>query len=381
MARLAQIDILGGGPAGLYLSILLKEAMPDARVGVSEQNPADATFGFGVVFSDQALDFLRADDPRTHDAIAPLMERWRNLTLVHEGEPIVIDGVGFSAIGRLTLLRALQERALALGVEIRFGHAVRAVDELDGDLVVGADGLNSLVRASDEAAFATSLDHFANRFAWFGTPRPFETLTQTFVRTPRGAMNAHHYRYEPGMSTFIVECDEGSFRAHGFEEMDEERTARACEAVFAETLEGAPLVANRSVWRRFPRLWCDRWVAGNRALIGDAAHTAHFSVGSGTRLAMEDAIALARALREEETLRDALEAYDRERRPVARKIVDAANRSAAWYDAFADKLDLSPVDFAYAYLTRSGRIDDDRLRRQSPGFMARLDARATEVAS
>ena len=367
------VEVIGGGPAGLHVATLLKEAAPDARVRVTEQNPADATFGFGVVFSDQALDFLRADDAATHDAITPHMERWRNMTLVHRGERVVIDGVGFAAIGRLHLLRLLQRRAAEAGVELRYDTAIESVDDLDADLVVGADGLNSLVRGDGEA-FGASLEHFENRFAWFGTRKPFDTLTQTFVGTAHGSMNAHHYRYQPAMSTFIVEADAATFAAHGFADMDEAQTARACEAVFADALDGAPLIANKSVWRRFPKLWCERWVAGNRVLLGDAAHTAHFSIGSGTRLAMEDAVALARAVRDHDDPGAGLAAYEAARKPIAWKIVNAANTSAQWYDRFGARMGLAPLDFAFDYITRSGRVDMDRLRQSSPQFMAAYEA-------
>lgn len=376
MKSLSHVEILGGGPAGLYVGILLKRAFPEARVRLSEQNPADATFGFGVVFSAQALDFLEADDPDTHALITPEMERWSNMTLVHRGETVTIDGVGFSAIGRLELLMILQARAREAGVELVYDHRVENVGALQADLVIGADGLNSLVRAADEAAFRPSIQHFENHFAWFGTTLPFETLTQTFRQTDRGTLNAHHYRYAPGMSTFIVECDAATFEAYGFADMDEAATARVCEEIFADTLKGHPLVANNSIWRRFPRLWCENWVSGNRALLGDAVHTAHYSIGSGTRLAMEDAIALVRALRAEASVETALAAYQAERQPIARKIVDAANTSALWYDRFPEWMRLDPLDFAFSYITRSGRVDLDRLRKASPGFMAAYEAHA-----
>ncbi len=371
MPRLSRIEIVGAGPAGLYVATLLKHAMPTTSVRVSEQNAANATHGFGVVFSNRALSFLAADDPDTYAAITPDMEHWQNMTLVHRGERVTIDGVGFFAIGRLKLLRILQNQARDAGVELGFDHSVKAPP--DGDLVIGADGLNSVIRGANEAAFGTRLDYFSNRFAWFGTPCPFDTLTQTFVATNHGVLNAHHYRYQPGMSTFIIECDEASFHAHGFAQMDENRTAEICQAIFADSLQGAPLIANRSIWRRFPKLWCDNWVAGNHVLLGDAAHTAHFSVGSGTRLAMEDAIALHRALTGHDDLNDGLAAFERQRMPIARKIVDAANTSAQWYENFAEKMTLPPLDFAYDYITRSGRMDNEKLRRQAPQFMQRYD--------
>jgi 2-polyprenyl-6-methoxyphenol hydroxylase-like FAD-dependent oxidoreductase len=372
MVELERVEIVGGGPAGLYAAILLKKMLPAARVRIHEQNPADATFGFGVVFSDRALDFLAADDPETHALITPRMQYWRDMTLSIEGQRVILDGIGFSAIGRLELLQILQRRARELGVELCFGQRIESVDELGAgaDLVVGADGLNSLLRQSDAAAFAPTLDYFDNHFAWFGTPREFATLTQTFIDGPKGALNAHHYRYAPGRSTFIGECYAAGFEAYGFGDMDERESARVCGELFFGTLDEAPLLCNQSHWRRFPRLWCDNWVVGKRVLLGDAAHTAHFSIGSGTRLALEDAIALVGALHDGASLAGALAEFQTRRQPIARKIVDAANTSAGWYDDFARHLALPAMEFAYSYLTRSGRVDAERLRELSPRFMA-----------
>ena len=375
MVSLDHVEIIGAGPAGLYTAILLKSRMPSIRVRVTEQNPADATFGFGVVFSDEALDFLQADDPDSHALITPLMERWRNMTLSLAGEQVTLDGIGFAAIGRLQLLQILQRRAAEVGVVTRFNHSLESVDEIEdqADLIIGADGLNSLLRRSAESDFAPGLDHCNNHFAWFGTPRSFETLTQTFIRTPLGVLNAHHYRYAPAMSTFIVECDHASFAAHGFGQMDQQASAEICAELFADTLEGAPLLTNRSQWRQFPRLWCDNWVVGKQVILGDAAHTAHFSIGSGTRLAMEDSIALVSALGQFDDLDTALQEYQRQRQPVARKIVDAANTSARWYDDFGTRMQMPALEFAFSYLTRSGRIDLERLRQLSPRFIARYE--------
>ncbi|MGJ4972561.1 MULTISPECIES: FAD-dependent monooxygenase [unclassified Bradyrhizobium] len=370
-----RIAVLGGGPGGLYFAYLWKKRHPAAVVDLFEQNPAGATWGFGVVFSDQALEFLRADDPDTVDAIAPHMESWRNITLNLRGETVEIDGVGFSAIGRLELLKLLQARAESVGVVARYGTTIQSLDQLAGyDLIVAADGLNSLVRRSFEGDFGFSVSYSSNKFAWYGTSKTFATLSQTFVATDRGSFNAHHYRYAPDMSTFLVECDRATWHAHGFAEMSVDESRRVCEQVFAATLDGHALVSNRSVWRNFPWVWNEHWWHRNMVLIGDALHTAHFSIGSGTRLAIEDAIALAKALDAETSLSDGLARYQAERQPIVKKLVTAARTSSDWYESFPAHMTLGLLDFAYSYITRSGRIDETRLRAMAPRFMARYEA-------
>jgi 2-polyprenyl-6-methoxyphenol hydroxylase-like FAD-dependent oxidoreductase len=370
-----RIAVIGGGPGGLYFAYLWKRRHPDAEIDLFEQNAAGATWGFGVVFSEQALEFLRADDPDTVDAITPRMESWKNITLNLRGESVEIDGVGFSSIGRLDLLGILQQRVRAAGVTPRYDTLIQSLDGLTGyDLIVAADGLNSLVRRSFESEFGASISHSTNKFAWYGTTKRFETLSQTFVATELGAFNAHHYRYSPGMSTFLVECDPATWQAYGFADKTIEQSQAICERVFAATLDGHPLVSNKSVWRNFPWIWNERWSLGNRVLIGDALHSAHFSIGSGTRLAIEDAIALVKALEAEGDIPAALACYQTERQPIVKKLVTAARTSADWYEKFPDHMKLNLMDFAYSYITRSGRIDDARLRAMSPAFMARYEA-------
>ena len=378
-----RIAVLGGGPGGLYFASLWRTRHPSDAVELFEQNPADATWGFGVVFSDRALEFLREDDPGTVDLISPHMEAWRDITLVHRGERIVIDGIGFSAIGRLELLQLLQGQARAAGVVCSFNRPIHAIDELAGfDLVVAADGVHSLVRRSFEADFGFSLSYLSNKFIWYGTARTFDTLTQTFVETGAGTFNAHHYRYAPAMSTFLVECDRPTWLCAGFDKMSEEETRRYCEDMFAETLGGQGLVSNRSIWRNFPWIWNDRWSFRNMVLIGDALHTAHFSIGSGTRLALEDALALVKALEAEpRDVPTALTRYEAIRRPVVEKLVAASRRSALWYERFAEHMRLAPLELAMSYITRSQRIDDDRLRAMSPGFMAHYAGRHTATVT
>ena len=369
------VAILGAGPAGLYFGYLLKRRFPGAQVRIVEQNPAGATFGFGVVFSDRALEFLRDDDPETYAAIAPLLEAWEDIAIVHRGERILIDGVGFSAVGRLDLLRVLQSRARSVGVEPEYERKIESVDEFDAaDLIVGADGANSTLRQSFARQFGAEVTHGSNHFAWFGTRQRFDTLTQTFRTAAFGHCNAHHYRYAPDMSTFIVEVDAASFARAGFARMSESEAKDACERAFAEDLGGHALVSNRSVWRRFPTVRNERWSHGRCVLVGDALHTAHFSIGSGTRLAIEDAIALDRAIGEHpRDVRDALQSFEAARRPVLEKLLAAADRSRIWYEHFAEHMRHPPIEFAMRYVMRSGRIDLERLRAQSPRFVARWE--------
>jgi 2-polyprenyl-6-methoxyphenol hydroxylase-like FAD-dependent oxidoreductase len=373
--NILRIAVIGGGPGGLYFAYLWKKLHPDAQIDLFEQNAASATWGFGVVFSEQALEFLRADDPDTVNAIAPRMQSWRNITLNLRGESVEIDGVGFSSIGRLDLLAILQQRASSAGVTPRYDTLIQSVDHLaDYDLIVAADGLNSLVRRTFEGDFGTSLSYSANKFAWYGTTKRFETLSQTFVATELGAFNAHHYRYAPSMSTFLIECDPATWQRYGFADKTIEESQAVCEKVFASTLDGHRLVSNKSVWRNFPWIWNQHWSFKNMVLIGDALHSAHFSIGSGTRLAIEDAIALVKALDAEGDISSALVRYQTERQPIVKKLVTAARTSAGWYEKFPDHMKLDLSDFAYSYITRSGRIDDARLRAMSPLFMARYEA-------
>jgi 2-polyprenyl-6-methoxyphenol hydroxylase-like FAD-dependent oxidoreductase len=375
-----RIAVIGAGPAGLYFAYLWKRRHPAAQIEVFEQNPRGATWGFGVVFSDRALEFLRADDPQTEAVIAARMERWQDMVLIHKGKEVRIDGVGFSAIGRLEFLLTLLERARSVGVEPRYDHIVKSLDRLaDFDLIVAADGVNSLVRRSFAGDFQTSLSQQNNKFIWYGTTQRFETLTQTFVENELGTFNAHHYRYSPTMSTFIVECDRETWLRAAFAEKGADETKALCEQIFADTLGGHALISNRSAWRNFPWIWNERWSVRNMVLLGDALRTAHFSIGSGTRLAMEDAIALAKALDAEPgRITDGLARYEATRRPIVEKLVAAASASAAWYERFPEHMRLEPLAFAFSYITRSGRVDPARLRQTSPKLMAQYDAmRAT----
>jgi 2-polyprenyl-6-methoxyphenol hydroxylase-like FAD-dependent oxidoreductase len=367
-----KIVILGGGPAGLYCAYLLKRARPSANIHLVEQNPADATFGFGVVFSEQALGFLARDDPDTHAAITPHMEAWNDLTVVHRNARIAIDGVGFTSIGRLKLLRLLQERARSVGIAPVHGQTATSLEAFaDADLIIGADGVNSLVRNTHAEQFGASVNWGNNRFIWYGVDKAYPTLTQTFRETGMGPLTVHHYRYEPERSTFLVEVDAQTWERAGIARMNSAQSRELCETVFAPELDGRPLLSNKSEWRRFPKVHNQRWSVDNKVLLGDALHTAHFSIGSGTRMAMEDAIALAKSIEQHPNdLREALSAYEAIRRPVVEKLVAAAEASLGWYENMATHMKLSPLEFAHSYITRSGRLDDARLAKLSPRFMA-----------
>ena len=358
-----RVLVAGAGPAGLYFSYLFKKRNPGCELRVVEQNRPDSTFGFGVVFSDRALEFLRGDDPQTYDLITPKMEAWSDITIVHRGTPVVIDGIGFAAIGRLELLRLLQQQLASVGVTPEYEKIVSSKEKLQHyDLVVAADGVNSVVRSRHN--FGTTVSHLTNKFAWYGTPSVFDTLTQTFVANEHGTFNAHHYRHSPRMSTFVVECDAGTWQRAGLATLDEAATAAYLEKVF-----GHRLVSNKSVWRTFPNVRNQKYHVGNTVLIGDALRTAHFSIGSGTRLAMEDAIALAKALHESRDLATALASYEAARRPIVEKLLTAADASGAWYERFPEHMKLAPREFAWSYIQRSGRIDPARLRKISPKFV------------
>jgi 2-polyprenyl-6-methoxyphenol hydroxylase-like FAD-dependent oxidoreductase len=364
-----RIGVVGGGPAGLYFALLMRSRHPDHAVVVVEQNPPDATYGWGVVFSSRALGFLRASSPPFHADLAARLCAWGDQVIVHRGQRVVIDGLAFAGIARLELLRLLQEHCRRAGVELEFG---RRLTDLDGfgacDLVVGADGVHSLVRELHGQHFQPRVELLGNRYIWYGTAQPFEALTLTFRESDHGPFVAHHYPYGGGASTFIVECDAGTWERAGFARMSDEASRAYCEALFAADLGGQPLLTNRSQWLRFPLVTNGRWAHDRVVLIGDALRTVHFSIGSGTRTALEDAVALADALATSADVPAALRTFERVRRPPAEEFLTIAARSGAWYERFADRFALDPLPFAHSYLVRGGHIPEERLRARFPRF-------------
>ena len=375
-----KIRIIGAGPAGLYFAILMKRDDPAHDIVIYERGPRDATWGFGVVFSDRALDFLRADDEAMYQLLAAHMQTWPHLTIVHNDTRIPISGNGFAAIGRLELLSLLYAEVERLGVRIEFKRAIESLAERErlgsadqerlggADLIVAANGAFSCVREQDAQRFGTSCDWRPNKFIWYGTTRGFDSLSLTFRDTAHGVFCAHHYRYSPGMSTFLVEVEAETWRRAGFERMSPEDTIGHCERVFAKDLGGHPILSNNSSWRNYPAIWNERWSFDNVVLVGDALRTAHFSIGSGTRLAMEDAIALCKALREKSSVPEALARFQELRLPPMKKIWDAAYASLRWYERMGESMQLDPVEFAYSYMTRTGRVDHAEVRRRDPAL-------------
>jgi 2-polyprenyl-6-methoxyphenol hydroxylase-like FAD-dependent oxidoreductase len=377
-----QINVVGAGPAGLLFSLLIKRRFPEWRVQVFEQNPPDATFGFGVVFSKGALAFLERDVPDFHEQLTRRLEAWPMQRIVHRDEQVDIDGNGFTAIGRLELNQFLQTLCSDAGVTIDYDHVISSFVEIsDANLLVGADGANSFVRRALESDFEPQIEWLTNRFAWYGTAQLFDCLTLTFRANQDGSFVAHHYRHSPTMSTFVVECDATTWRRAGLDRMSDEDSRAYCESVFARDLGGHGLVSNKSIWRQFALIANQHWSVGNVVLLGDALRTVHFSIGSGTRLAFEDAIALDRAFSEaDEDAPRALAIFERERRPIVEKILSAANASSYWYERFPEKMALEPWELAYDYMTRSGRMSDERLRELSPMFMARVNEERKRVS-
>ena len=369
------VACIGGGPAGLFLSILLKRARPDWPVAVYEQNPRGNTFGWGIVFSDGTLDNLRAADAVVADETEASLAHWDDIAVHFKGETLCSSGHGFIGVGRHRFLEILEDRAEALGVALHYEHRVTDLDALGADLIVAADGVNSAIRTALAGRFEPSVEPQQNRFTWLGTHRPFEAFTFDFRETEHGWFQAHCYQFSEDTSTFIVECREETWRAAGLDRMTKEESLAFCEGLFADTLGGYRLLDNSphldgpAMWIRFPKITNAHWhttLAGGTpvVLLGDAAATAHFSIGSGTKLALESAIALAEKLtsRTDAPLADVLEAYEDERRVEVLRLQNAARNSTEWFESVERRGHLAPEQFAYSLLTRSQRVSHENLR-------------------
>lgn len=374
-----KISIIGGGPAGLYFALLMKKHAPSSEIEVWERNAPGDTFGWGVVFSDKTLSYLRDTDEETYREITRSFETWDNVDVVHRGERVTIRGNKFSGIARIRLLNILQERCRALGVDLRFRAEVASVDEFaDADLIVGADGVNSTVRERYRESFEPSLGVRHNKYIWYGTHQLFHGLTLTFRESEAGVFAAHSYKFDTGTSTFIVECDAETWTRAGFAEMTDAETRRYLEAVFAGDLGGQALLSNNSKWINFLLVKNRHWHHRNVVLLGDALHTAHFSIGSGTKLALEDAIALYRCCAANANVAEALAEFERVRKPVIEEYQQAAYESLVWFEHARDYMHLAPLPFAYSLMTRSKKIDHENLRRRDPEFIKAYEAALKE---
>jgi anthraniloyl-CoA monooxygenase len=370
-----RIAVIGGGPAGLYFAILMQRDMPQARITVVERNRPDDTFGFGVVFSDQTLDTFAAADRPSYAAITREFAYWDDIEIRAKGATHRIGGNGFCGCSRTTLLRLLQDRARELGVELVFGREAQPEDFPDADLIVAADGINSPIRSRFADTFQPSIDLRPNRFAWMGSTRPFDAFTFFFKERPEGIFIAHCYQYEANASTWVMEMDPETFDRAGFAGMSEAQSAAKLEEIFAEELQGHRLITNRSHWRQFPAIKCAHWVKDNIVILGDAKASAHFSIGSGTKLAMEDAIGLHRAFMAGGDVAACLARYESTRREEVEKTQHAANVSLVWFEHVKRFWDMDPTRFAFGLMTRSKAITWDNLALRAPDFVAETQRR------
>ena len=373
------INIIGGGPAGLYFAILMKKASASHQIKIYERNGPDDTFGWGVVFSGKTLANLRAADEESHAEITREFAAWDNVDVVHRNTKVSIHGNSFSGIARLQLLKILQRRAEQLGVEIKFRAEVNDIESLrnDCDLLIAADGVNSTVRLHYVEQLEPELDLRANRYIWYGTNQLFHGLTLTFRENSAGVFAAHSYKFSPTTSTFIVECDSQTWDKASFKHMSSNDTLEYLGEVFAADLGGHELLSNNSKWINFLLVKNKNWFFDNIVLIGDALHTAHFSIGSGTKLAMEDAIALAESFQETSDIRETLTNFTTKRRPVIEDYQAAAFESMIWFENAASYMNLSPLELAFALMTRSGRVTYEDLKRRDPEFIQQYETGVT----
>ncbi|NRB18566.1 MAG: bifunctional salicylyl-CoA 5-hydroxylase/oxidoreductase [Rhodobacteraceae bacterium] len=376
-----KVMCLGGGPAGLYFAISMKLRDPSTEVTVLERNKANDTFGWGVVLSDDALDQMQENDPKSTAEIRNSFAYWDDIAVEHNGDRTVSGGHGFAGIGRKKLLIILQARARELGVNMQFETIFKSAEEYrkDYDIVVATDGINSLVRKEYEDVYKPDIDTRLCKFIWLGTHQKFDAFTFIFEKTEFGWMWAHVYQFDDNTATFIVECLQPTWDGFGFADMSKDETVAACQAVFAKYLDGNDLICNANhlrgsaVWMNFPRVICEKWYHENVVLMGDAAATGHFSIGSGSRLAFDSAIALANYVHSEPTLEQAFQRYQEERRVEVLRLQSAARNSLEWFEEVERYLDQDPVQFNYNLLTRSQRISHENLRLRDPAWVEKAE--------
>ncbi|NYT38154.1 monooxygenase [Allopusillimonas soli] len=368
-----KIAVIGAGPAGLYFSLLAKKHNPEHDIHVYEQNPRGATYGWGVVFSDVGLAALREADPEFFDDFVAHHERCDYMEIIHRGTRVQIQGNHFSRTARIDMLRVLEKACLEAGIVISYEHRVEDVERLalESDMVVAADGSNSATRTQYASHFKLSFEHRRNKFAWYGTRQRFHPVSLIFRESEHGLFIAHSYQYSKDLSTFLVEVDPETWKRASLDTATEAESCGFCTKIFSPDLGSNALLTNRSLWFEAKIVRNEHWSYRNIVLLGDALRTVHFSLGSGTRMAMQDAIALQRGLaRHPADVRKVFAAFESERRPASSSFQTAAARSLDWYENVASKMDMDPLAFAYDYMRRTGQVTHDDLARRDPAFTA-----------
>lgn len=378
-----KIDIVGGGPGGLFLAYLVKKRFPAWTVRVLEQNDADATYGWGVVFSDIALKFLEDADPAFLRRFTAGHVRSDHMEVVHQGVCVPVDGHSFSRVSRIALLKFLHAQCYGAGVDLLFNARVDDVSKLSGaDLIVVADGVNSHSRGQLADVFKPSFVRRQNKFAWYGTAKLISAVSLIFRETEYGVFIAHSYQYSTQMSTFLIETSPQTWQRAGLDQMSDAQSRALCECIFADDLGGHGLLSNKSSWFEAMTVKNEHWHAGNVVLLGDALRSVHFSLGSGTRMAMEDAIALCNGLDSHAAGLDVVfEQFESTRRTASDRFQVAAAKSLDWYENVGEKMHLDPIDFTYDYMRRTGRVTHEDLRQRAPDFVRQYERRHRETVN